>query len=104
VDQHAHGAAKGGVVAFTKHLMVSGIPRNIRAVSISPGMIRTPATSPVIDGPDGLLEGLVAGIPSRRVGEPEEVARLASFLASDEAPYINGADIAIDGGCTAIAP
>jgi meso-butanediol dehydrogenase / (S,S)-butanediol dehydrogenase / diacetyl reductase len=104
VHQHAHGAAKGGVVAFTKHLMVSGIPHNIRAVSISPGMIRTPATSPVIDGHDGLLEGLVAGIPSRRVGEPEEVARLASFLASDEAPYINGADIAIDGGCAAIAP
>jgi meso-butanediol dehydrogenase/(S,S)-butanediol dehydrogenase/diacetyl reductase len=104
VHQHAHGAAKGGVVAFTKHLMVSGIPHKIRAVSISPGMIRTPATSPVIDVPGGPLQELIAAIPSRRVGEPHEVAQLASFLASDEALYINGADIAIDGGATAIAP
>jgi meso-butanediol dehydrogenase / (S,S)-butanediol dehydrogenase / diacetyl reductase len=104
VHQHAHGAAKGGVVAFTKHLMVSGIPHNIRAVSISPGMIRTPATAPVIDAPGPLLDDLVAKIPSRRVGEPHEVAQLASFLASDEALYINGADVAIDGGATAIAP
>jgi NAD(P)-dependent dehydrogenase (short-subunit alcohol dehydrogenase family) len=104
VHQHAHGAAKGGVVAFTKHLMVSGIPHNIRAVSISPGMIRTPATSPVIDVPGGPLERLIATTPSRRIGEPREVAALASFLASDEAPFINGADIAIDGGATAIAP
>ena len=104
VHQHAHGAAKGGVLAFTKHLMVSGIPHNIRAVSISPGMIRTPATSPVIDAPGSLLDDLIAKTPSRRVGEPHEVAQLASFLASDEALYINGADVAIDGGATAIAP
>ncbi len=101
VHQHAHGAAKGGVVAFTKHLMVSGIPHNIRAVSISPGMIRTPATSEI---PEQVLAELMSKTPSRRAGQPEEVARLASFLASDEAPYINGADIAIDGGATAIAP
>jgi len=104
VHQHAHGAAKGGVLAFTKHLMVSGIPHNIRAVSISPGMIRTPATSPVIDIPGGPLQEIIAKTPSRRVGEPHEVAQLASFLASDEALYINGADVAIDGGATAIAP
>ena len=85
VHQHAHGAAKGGVVAFTKHLMVSGIPHNIRAVSISPGMIRTPATAPVIDVPGGPLEELIANDPSsRRVGEPREVAALASFLASSD--------------------
>ena len=101
VHQHAHGAAKGGVVAFTKHLMVSGIDHNIRAVSISPGMIRTPATSEI---PEDVLADLMAKTPSRRAGQPEEVARLASFLASDEAPYINGADIAIDGGAAAIAP
>ena len=104
VHQHAHGAAKGGVVAFTKHLVVSGAPFGIRAVSISPGMIRTPATSAIIDDPDSPLHELIQQTPSRRVGEPEEVAALAAFLASDQATYINGADIAIDGGITSITP
>jgi meso-butanediol dehydrogenase/(S,S)-butanediol dehydrogenase/diacetyl reductase len=104
VHQHAHGAAKGGVLAFTKHLVVSGAPHQIRAVSISPGMILTPATRPVVSDPDGPGARLLAGIPSGRFGEPEEVARLAAFLASDAAGYINGADIAIDGGVTAVAP
>jgi NAD(P)-dependent dehydrogenase (short-subunit alcohol dehydrogenase family) len=104
VHQHAHGAAKGGVLAFTKHLVVSGAPHRIRAVSISPGMILTPATRPVVSDPDGPGAALLAQIPSGRFGEAEEVARLAAFLASDAAGYINGADIAIDGGVTAVAP
>jgi meso-butanediol dehydrogenase / (S,S)-butanediol dehydrogenase / diacetyl reductase len=102
VHQHAHGAAKGGVLAFTKHLVVSGAPHGIRAVSISPGMIVTPATAPIVLDPDGPGETLRAQIPSGRFGAPEEVAKLAAFLASDAAGYINGADIAIDGGVTAV--
>jgi NAD(P)-dependent dehydrogenase (short-subunit alcohol dehydrogenase family) len=106
VHQHAHGAAKGGVLAFTKHLVVSGAPHGIRAVSISPGLILTPATRPVVTRPDGSPSDagaqLLTGIPSGRFGEAEEVARLAAFLASDAAGYINGADIAIDGGVTAV--
>ena len=104
VHQHAHGAAKGGVLAFTKHLVVSGAPHRIRAVSISPGMILTPATRPVVSDPSGPGETLLAQIPSGRFGEADEVARLAAFLASDAAGYINGADVAIDGGVTAVAP
>lgn len=102
VHQHAHGAAKGGVLSFTKQLMVSGIPHGIRAVSISPGLIVTPATEPVLAKLDDASRAvLLGGIPSGRVGRPEEVARVAAFLASDAASYINGVDIPIDGGITA---
>jgi meso-butanediol dehydrogenase / (S,S)-butanediol dehydrogenase / diacetyl reductase len=104
VHQHAHGAAKGGVLAFTKHLVVSGAPVGIRAVSISPGLILTPATRPVVSDPDGPGGELLRGIPSGRFGSAEEVAKLAAFLASDAAAYINGADVAIDGGVCAVAP
>jgi len=58
----------------------------------------------VVSDPDGPGATLLAQIPSGRFGEAEEVARLAAFLASDAAGYINGADIAIDGGVTAVAP
>ena len=104
VHQHAHGAAKGGVLAFTKHLVVSGAPHGIRAVSISPGLIVTPATAPVLEGLDGAgREALHSGIPSGRLGRGEDVARVAAFLASDAADYVNGADIPVDGGITAVS-
>jgi len=103
VHQHAHGAAKGGVAAFTRHLVVSGASHGIRANNISPGLIRTPATAPLL-GDREATERMLALTPSRRAGEPEEVARLAAFLASDDAAYINGADVAIDGGITAVTP
>jgi meso-butanediol dehydrogenase/(S,S)-butanediol dehydrogenase/diacetyl reductase len=103
VHQHAHGAAKGGVLAFTKHLVVSGAPHGIRAVSISPGLIVTPATEPVVEGLDDAgREALHSGIPSGRLGAAEDVARVAAFLASDAASYINGADVPVDGGITAV--
>jgi len=104
VHQHAHGAAKGGVLALTKQLMVSGIAHNIRALSISPGMIMTPATKPVIAAlNDDEHAALLHAIPSGRFGQPEDVARLAAFLVSDAASYINGSDITIDGGTSALA-
>lgn len=104
VHQHAHGAAKGGVLAFTKHLVVSGAPHGIRAISVNPGLILTPATAPVIAHLDeDATQTLLRSIPSGRLGQAEDVARVAAFLASNAARYVNGADIAIDGGITAIA-
>ncbi|MEU6407824.1 SDR family oxidoreductase [Microbispora sp. NPDC046933] len=102
--QAAHGAAKGGVAAFTRHLVVSGAPYGIRANTISPGPIKTPATAGFFDDPEGPAKAVLETIPARRAGEPEDVARLAVFLASDDASFINGADIAIDGGLAAVAP
>jgi meso-butanediol dehydrogenase/(S,S)-butanediol dehydrogenase/diacetyl reductase len=99
----AHGAAKGGVLAFTRHLCAAGGEHGIRAVSISPGMIRTPATQQHFDDPENPLERVRRDAPSRRTGEPEDVARVAAFLASDDADYVNGANIVVDGGVSAMS-
>ena len=102
VPMAPHGAAKGGVLALTRHLAASGADVGIRANCISPGMIRTPETARFIDDPAGPVPGLLAMTPSRRVGEPADVAKLAAFLASNDASFINGADIPIDGGVSAM--
>jgi NAD(P)-dependent dehydrogenase (short-subunit alcohol dehydrogenase family) len=103
VGMSAHGAAKAACVSFTRHLCAAGAQHGIRAVAVSPGMIRTPATQPHFDDPSNPTEMLAAMTPSRRTGEPEDVARVAAFLASDDASYINGANIMVDGGVSAMA-
>jgi meso-butanediol dehydrogenase/(S,S)-butanediol dehydrogenase/diacetyl reductase len=103
VHQSAHGAAKGGVLALTKHLCVSGGEHGIRVNAISPGLIRTPATARFVDDPASGVPEMTATLPSRRVGRPEDIAGIAAFLASDEAEFINGANIPADGGVSAIA-
>jgi len=104
VEQAPHGAAKGAVLAFTKHLCGSGGKHGIRVNAISPGLIRTPATAPFVDDPDGPIPELLRQrFPLGYYGQPEDVAKLAAFLASDDARYINGAEIVIDGGVTAMA-
>jgi meso-butanediol dehydrogenase / (S,S)-butanediol dehydrogenase / diacetyl reductase len=102
VPMAAHGAAKGGVLAFTQHLVAEGAGLGVRANVISPGMIRTPETAQFLDVADHPLHNVLAATPARRAGEPDEVARLAAFLCSDDAAYINGAHIAIDGGKAAM--
>ncbi len=98
----AHGATKAGVMGLTRMLAAEGSPHNIRAVSISPGLIRSPATERFWTGEDerhtATGEGLTANIPMGRHGECEEIASVAVFLASSGASYINGTDILVDGG------
>ena len=88
---------------MTKHLVVAGGPLGIRVNAMLPGLIYTPETARFIDDPDGPLPGILAKIPLGRYGRAAEVARLAAFLASDDASFITGAEIAIDGGDGSVA-
>jgi meso-butanediol dehydrogenase/(S,S)-butanediol dehydrogenase/diacetyl reductase len=99
----AHGAAKAGVISFTRHLAAAGADHGIRAVAISPGMTRTPATQPHFDDPSDPISGLRTITPSRRAAEPEDIVNVAAFMASDDAAYVNGANIVVDGGVSAMA-
>ncbi|MGV1862508.1 SDR family oxidoreductase [Agrobacterium rhizogenes] len=96
----AHTAGKGGVLAMTRQLAMEGAPHGIRANSISPGMIVTAATRPVLDRPE-LLAAVQEKLMVGRLGQPDDIAWAAVYLASDEAAYVTGADFRIDGGALA---
>lgn len=96
----AYGAAKAGLVALTRQIAAEYAPA-IRANVIAPGSIDTPRFRKVaaaMGDPDGFVRGLRATIPLQRLGEADDVARLALFLASDMSAYISGAVIPCDGG------
>ena len=97
----AHSAAKAGVVALTRQMAVEGVKQRIRAVSISPGVVATPGTLPFLNNP-ATRAMLLDGIPMDRPGEPDEVVATALFIASDDASYITGTDIVVDGGMLAV--
>jgi NAD(P)-dependent dehydrogenase (short-subunit alcohol dehydrogenase family) len=90
----AYQAAKGGVLSLTRALALELAPA-IRVVAIMPGAIDTPAVA--IDDKSS-IDSLIASIPLKRLGRPEEIANLALFLASNEASYITGTGIIADGG------
>lgn len=94
-----HSTTKAGVLAMTKVMAAEGGPHGVRAVSISPGMIETPGSSMQLSMP-GVREALLANSLVPRIGQPEEIAGVAVFLASDEAAFITGTDILVDGGLT----
>jgi len=103
IEQAAHGAAKGGVLAMTRHLAASGARHRIRANSISPGLIVTPQIAPFLDEPGHSVHEMLHTHPLGRLGEPDDVARVALFLASDDAAYLNAVDIVVDGGQSLIS-
>jgi meso-butanediol dehydrogenase/(S,S)-butanediol dehydrogenase/diacetyl reductase len=96
----AHAATKAGVIAMTRQMAAEGAPHGIRANSISPGTIATPATRGLFAEKD-MLTAVLAPLLIKRLGQPSDVAALAIYLASDEASYVTGANFMIDGGLTA---
>jgi len=103
-NQAPYSAAKGGVVALTRQMAIDYASHNIRVNGIAPGEARTPMLMGFInraEDPQAQLERLMARIPLGRVAEPVEVARVALFLASDDAAYVTGVTLPVDGGLTA---
>ena len=94
----AYSAAKGGVLNFTRTLALETALDGVRVNSISPGYIQTPILE-VLD--DAAIEGLKQLHAMKRLGRPEEIAAATVFLLSDEASFITGADLLVDGGFTA---
>lgn len=99
----AYAATKGAILSFTKALAIEGAPHNVTANAILPGMIRSNMTNITAvnnscDDPEAFFKKVSTGIPMGRYGTAQEVGFLATFLASEEAGYITGAEIVIDGG------
>ncbi len=94
----AHASGKGAVLAMTRQLSVEGGPHGIRANSISPGFVLTPSTRPSIEQIPEFADKIKSGLSIDRLGKPEDIAAGCVFLASDEANYITGIDLKIDGG------
>lgn len=106
IGQHslsAYAASKAGLRSLARTLSTELLPRKIRINMVSPGVTKTP----ILDMPglsaeqvQGMIQALASQNPMKRIGQPEEIAKAALFLASDEASYILGTEIIADGGFT----
>ncbi|MEU7117407.1 SDR family NAD(P)-dependent oxidoreductase [Streptomyces zaomyceticus] len=100
----AHSAAKGGVIALTRQLAAEGSAHGIRANCISPGLIDTKGARDNLLAETHPLRHAARHIPLGRLGTPQDIARVAAFLASEEASYVSGAHLVADGGWSAVLP
>lgn len=98
MPQNAHGTAKAGVINLTQQLAVEGGPHGVRVVCVSPGFTVTPSTAWLVDSGPEPFKTNIARIPLRRVGQPDDIVNAALFLASDEASWITGINLVVDGG------
>jgi NAD(P)-dependent dehydrogenase (short-subunit alcohol dehydrogenase family) len=96
-----YNASKAGVVALTKQMAVEWAKHGVRVNAVCPGMIDTPMLR-MMDDPEAGRAYLDVRVPLRRLGRAEEVAAVIGFLVSDEASYVTGVAIPVDGGVTAL--
>jgi glucose 1-dehydrogenase len=94
-----YAASKGGISMFMKSIAQELAPHKIRVVGIAPGAIQTPINKDAWDTSEA-LDKLLTLIPYGRIGQPEDIGKLAVWLASDEADYITGTTVFMDGGMT----
>lgn len=94
-----YAASKGGIMLLMKSLAQEYAPHHIRVNSICPGAIRTPINQSAWETPEAYQQ-LLTLIPYNRIGEPEDIGRTTVWLASDQADYVNGTSIFVDGGMT----
>jgi len=99
-DAHAYTAAKGALVNLSRSMGITYVKNGVRTNAVCPGFVDTPMIAPVINVFDD--EATAAALsPMSRAAQPEEIANAVLFLASDEASYVNGTSLVVDGGCTA---
>lgn len=94
----AYAAAKAGVVLFTQNLAVRYGPEGVRSNVIAPGTTLTDFWKPIVDSDPDMVGRLAEIYPMRRLGRPIDIANAALFLASDEASFVNGVTLPVDGG------
>jgi NAD(P)-dependent dehydrogenase (short-subunit alcohol dehydrogenase family) len=96
-----YGSSKGGIRTLTKVVALETAHAGIRCNTIAPGIIHSDIVDPVRDTNPQAFQVLLDGIPMGSLGEPNDIAQAALYLASDDARYVTGAEIAVDGGYTA---
>jgi NAD(P)-dependent dehydrogenase (short-subunit alcohol dehydrogenase family) len=95
VDAPGYQAAKAGVAMLTRNAAIAYGPAGIRINAVSPSIVATPALD---DEPAERLDAFLSRVPMGRVGQPEDIAAAIAYLASDDARYVTGANLAVDGG------
>jgi len=90
-----YSAAKAGIYGFTKAIAKEGAGKGVTVNAVSPGFIDTPMVRQI---PDNVLQTIIAGVPVGRLGQPAEISRAVAFLTADDAGYITGTNISVNGG------
>jgi len=101
LGEEAYSAAKAGVVNLTQNMALKYGQYNVRANVICPGTIQTPIWSAVLEKEPNIFDRLAKWYPMGRVGQPEDIAKAALYLASDDAAWVTGITLNVDGGLMA---